>query len=204
MWDHRPRQVVFSIIKSLTIFWQQKCQICHLHECCKVAKGRGMIFETQQQSPTLPVMTLLTESHVQFWLFLLYEGSNFFHHRCYKHVTWLLCLLCKSVGMRNKFAYGWMLSFTFNSTVNMANKYQGDPETDWTKHQEECITYASVIANKEGQLHETGHIWSDVEINAIGKHENSRRAPTQNGPVSEKPKPLSTWKSIGQERSFQH
>lgn len=70
-------------------------------------------------------------------------------------------------------------SFTFNSTVYIADKHHGSAETNRTEHQEECIGHASTVTKKEEQLHEAVHIRLQIEVNPITKHENSSRSTAQ-------------------------
>lgn len=71
-------------------------------------------------------------------------------------------------------------SFTLDSMINVAHKYQGHTKTNCTKHQEECIAHTSIIAKEEGCLHQTTHIGSGIVVDAIGKHKNCCGATPQN------------------------
>ena len=70
--------------------------------------------------------------------------------------------------------WGLMNSFAFDSIIDTTNEYQGNAKTYNSQHQEECVTYTSIIAYKEAKLQETIHIQPGIEVYAISKHKDGR------------------------------
>jgi len=68
-------------------------------------------------------------------------------------------------------------SLAFNGTIYITNKHQRNTEANCTEHQEESVGHASIVTNKEQQLHETIHIGLQIEVNGVAKNENSGGSP---------------------------